>query len=65
MIWQSSPLSPPLTKLTIDDVLETALMEVGDSGVDLLPRKVLFILCSVDSILLLCGDPEVMQNAIN
>lgn len=40
-------------------------MEVGDSGVDLLPRKMLFILCSVDSILLLCGDPEVMQNAIN
>ncbi|RTG91343.1 uncharacterized protein DC041_0011716, partial [Schistosoma bovis] len=47
------PISPFLFNFAIDDILETALMDVGSCGVDLLPGERLLDLEYADDIVLL------------
>ncbi|CAH8570655.1 unnamed protein product [Schistosoma intercalatum] len=47
------PISPFLFNFAIDDILETALMDVSNGGVDLLPEERLLDLEYADDIVLL------------
>ncbi|CAH8587907.1 unnamed protein product [Schistosoma margrebowiei] len=64
-VRQGCPISPFLFNLAIDDILETALMNVSNGGVDLLPGERLLDLEYADDIVLLCDNAQGMQSALN
>ncbi|RTG91107.1 uncharacterized protein DC041_0008631, partial [Schistosoma bovis] len=64
-VRQGCPISPFLFNFAIDDILETALMNVSNGGVDLLPGERLLDLEYADDIVLLCDNAQGMQSALN
>ena len=64
-VRQGCPISPFLFNFAIDDILETALMDVSNGGVDLLPGERLLDLEYADDIVLLCDNAQGMQSALN
>ncbi|KAH9578500.1 hypothetical protein MS3_00005968 [Schistosoma haematobium] len=64
-VRQGCPISPLLFQFAIDDILETALMDVSNGGVDLLPGERLLDLEYADDIVLLCDNAQGMQSALN
>ncbi|CAI2733768.1 unnamed protein product [Schistosoma spindalis] len=64
-VRQGCPISPFLFNFAIDDILETALMDVSNGGVDLLPGERLLDLEYADDIVLLCENAHDMQSALN
>ncbi|CAH8500999.1 unnamed protein product [Schistosoma curassoni] len=64
-VRQGCPISPFLFNFAIDDILETALMDVGNGGVDLLPGERLLDLEYTDDNVLLCDNVQSMQSALN
>ncbi|CAH8656857.1 unnamed protein product [Schistosoma curassoni] len=64
-VRQGCPTSPFLFNFAIDDILETALMDVSNGGVDLLPGERLLDLEYAYDIVLLCDNAQGMQSALN
>ncbi|KAH9596282.1 Contactin-5 [Schistosoma haematobium] len=64
-VWQGCTIAPFPSNFTIDDILETALMDVSNGGVDLLPGERLLDLEYADDIVLLCDNAQGMQSALS
>ncbi|CAH8292457.1 unnamed protein product [Schistosoma rodhaini] len=64
-VRQGCPISPFLFNFAIDDILETALMDVSNGGVYMLPGERLLDLEYADDIVLLCDNAQGMQSALN
>ncbi|KAH9587822.1 ATP-binding cassette sub- A member 3 [Schistosoma haematobium] len=64
-VRQGCPISPFLFNFAIDDILETALMDVSNGGVDLLPGERLLDLEYADDIVLPRDNAQAMQSALN
>nr|CAH8869570.1 unnamed protein product [Trichobilharzia regenti] len=64
-VRQGCPISPFLFNFAIDDILESALKDVREGGVDLLPGDRLFDLEYADDIVLLCDSMQAAQIALN
>ncbi|CAH8534076.1 unnamed protein product [Schistosoma haematobium] len=64
-VRQGCPTSPFLFNFVIDDILKTALMNVSNGGVDLLPGERLLDLEYADDIVLQRDNAQAMQSALN
>ncbi|CAH8503536.1 unnamed protein product [Schistosoma rodhaini] len=64
-VRQGCPISPFLFNFAIDDILETAPMDVSNGGVDMLPGERLLDLEYADDIVLLCDNAQGMQSTLN